>query len=209
MNCASLRSKRTSSPGKTMANLEELRNTLSFLVGVVDEVGELRGRVRLQKLGYLLQQSGFAPLARTEFSYHHYGPYSDQLAGTLEKAVVSDLIREVEQRSDGGHRHYIYQPNSEHPDRAYLELTPSELTQLRRITELTRWTKWRTLELAATVVYLERNMDLSRDAALQRALALKPNCSDFRAQAEDLLAKLGLDGTSSASAETVYNPASS
>ena len=174
-----------------MAHLEDLRNALSFLVGIVEQVGELRGRVRLQKLGYLLQQRGFAPLAQIEFSYHHYGPYSDQLAGVLEQAAVSGIVREVERISENGHRHYAYEPNAGHPDLEYLQLSEAERAEVHEFADLTRWTKWRTLELAATVVYLERNMDLPRDTAIERALVLKPQCADYRDQAEKLLRNLG------------------
>lgn len=54
--------------------------------------GKIVGRIRLQKIIYLLEQlglnSGFA------FSYHHYGPYSEDLSQTLmfdkffEKSII-------------------------------------------------------------------------------------------------------------------------
>lgn len=191
MNYAALRSAKISCPGEIMATIEELRNALSFLVGIIEHTGELRGRVRLHKIGYLLQQRGFAPLAQLDFSYHHYGPYSDQLAGVLEQATFSELVHEVEQRSETGHRNYVYRPNREHPDLQYLQLDDADRAELRKVADVTRWAKWRTLELAATVIYLERNLELSRAAAMERALLQKPQCVDFRAQAEELLAKLG------------------
>src|SRR5690606_1053783 len=145
-------------------------NGLAFLVGIVEHIGELRGRVRLHKIGYLLQQRGFAPLAQLDFAYHHYGPYSDQLAGVLEQAAFSGLVREIEQRSETGHRHYVYRPNHEHPDLQHLQLDEADRAELRKVADVTRWAKWRALELAATVIYLERNLDLTRAAAMERAL---------------------------------------
>lgn len=43
------------------------------------------------------------------------------------------------------------------------------------------------------MVYLERNLSLPRQAALTRALGLKPDCTPFQAQAEGLLSELGFD----------------
>lgn len=44
--------------------------------------------------------------------------------------------------------------------------------------------------LSATVVYLERNLGLPREAAFTRALGLKPDCADYRDPVK-LLSELG------------------
>ena len=176
-----------------MTSLEDLRNSLCVITNIVGESGELKGRVRLQKLGYLLQQRGFGPLAKTHFSYHHYGPYSDQLAGALEQVVASGLVQEVQHTTSNQRKIYSYKLNRQHPDNACLELTPVELDELRTVVRASQDATWRTLELAATVVYLERNLNLSRDASFTRALGLKPDCVSYQEQATRLLAELGFD----------------
>jgi len=62
--------------------------------------GEIVGKVRLQKMVYLLDQLG----VQTEFSfsYHHYGPYSDDLAEVVEDDVIFGRVKaERRRRSDG------------------------------------------------------------------------------------------------------------
>lgn len=63
--------------------------------------GSLAGKVRLQKTVYLLDQIGFD--SGFEYEYHHYGPYSEDLADSVEEAVAFGDIEAVSRnrRSDG------------------------------------------------------------------------------------------------------------
>jgi uncharacterized protein len=54
--------------------------------------GELVGRTRLQKIGYLLELVGLG--AGFEFEYHHYGPYSEELATGIDIAAAFDKVKE-------------------------------------------------------------------------------------------------------------------
>ena len=54
--------------------------------------GRLVGRTRLQKEGYLLHRSGAG--FDLEFVYHHYGPYSFELATGVKDACVHKRIEE-------------------------------------------------------------------------------------------------------------------
>jgi uncharacterized protein len=49
---------------------------------VVAAGGQVPGRVRLQKIVYLLDQIGLE--SGFTFEYHHYGPYSEGLAEQVE-----------------------------------------------------------------------------------------------------------------------------
>lgn len=63
--------------------------------------GRIVGRVRLQKIFYLLHQCGLG--AGVHFQYHHYGPYSKQLDEALDRAKTFHGIREkTEYRSSDG-----------------------------------------------------------------------------------------------------------
>lgn len=48
------------------------------------------------------------------------------------------------------------------------------------------------LELAATVVFLEREAKVTREEALRRALGHKPACAPYENEATELLTQLGL-----------------
>lgn len=175
-----------------MADLDDLRNALAALVAIVRGHDPLHGRVRLQKLAYLLQQTRFQPLGHVRFAYHHYGPYSDDLAGVLDQAVASGLVKEQEHTTAEQRRQFTYEVDESHGDLRLLDLTAEQQRSLSAFLRVTKHAHWRTLELAATVVYLERHSQLDRSRATARALTLKPACADYQPQAAQLLEGLGL-----------------
>jgi uncharacterized protein YwgA len=63
--------------------------------------GELVGRIRLQKVIYLLDQLGMNSGA--PFEYHHYGPYSEAISDALSDAKFWGNIKEAVnfRRADG------------------------------------------------------------------------------------------------------------
>lgn len=50
--------------------------------------GEIVGKIRLQKIVYLLEQAGLQ--SGFAFSYHHYGPYSEDVSTALTFAEIVD-----------------------------------------------------------------------------------------------------------------------
>ena len=76
--------------------------------------GELIGRVRLQKVVYLLDQLGFD--SRFEYSYYHYGPYSRDLENATLDATVFAGVREViERRAGDGAAYSVFLRESKEP----------------------------------------------------------------------------------------------
>lgn len=64
--------------------------------------GEVVGRIRMQKIAYLLDRLGMN--AGLDFSYHHYGPYSEDVTIALERAKWADkFIDEEERPSQSGY----------------------------------------------------------------------------------------------------------
>lgn len=68
---------------------------------VVEAGGEITGKVRFQKIVYLLDQLGFE--SGFEFEYHHYGPYSEALTDALSDEVTFGgfSLDERRRKSDG------------------------------------------------------------------------------------------------------------
>jgi len=64
----------------------------SFLLGVVEGVGTIRGRKKLQKMVYILELKG-ADIPY-KYSYHHYGPYSQQLQEEINFLVRENFLTE-------------------------------------------------------------------------------------------------------------------
>lgn len=80
-----------------MTNEEEL---VAHVVGSAAD-GELVGRVRLQKVFYLLEQLGLE--SGFSFAYHHYGPFSADLVDAVDGAKAFGYVVETQNRrqSDG------------------------------------------------------------------------------------------------------------
>jgi uncharacterized protein YwgA len=57
--------------------------------------GQIIGRIRMQKVVYLLEQLGLD--GGFWFSYHHYGPYSEELSDVLDGLVKREKTVEEEQ----------------------------------------------------------------------------------------------------------------
>ncbi len=80
-------------------------NPERFVVALVASTGngELIGRIRLQKITYLLQHLGNDGAGAFSFYYHHYGPYSRDLDSALLDAEFDDFVEEVRRhrQSDG------------------------------------------------------------------------------------------------------------
>jgi uncharacterized protein YwgA len=69
---------------------------LSSIVADVVKAGDgkIVGKVRFQKILYLLEQLGMG--GRIPFSYHHYGPYAESVSSAIDYAELVDrtLIEE-------------------------------------------------------------------------------------------------------------------
>jgi uncharacterized protein YwgA len=109
--------------------------------------GKLVGKTRLQKSVYLLKSVdvdlGF------DFDYHHYGPYSEELALASNDAKALGLIN-VEWRSSYGNDFAIFTT----PEEGVRALDSDRARSVMKILEGYETT---VLELAATADFLRRN----------------------------------------------------
>lgn len=113
--------------------------------------GEIVGRIRLQKILYLLDQLGLE--ADASFHYHHYGPYSRVLDDALDRAKAFQGVKEdVRARKDGA-SYSVFQrvvPATSTPKKIG-ELDTSEV---HRLIALMKQKTSTVLELAATIHWL-------------------------------------------------------
>lgn len=73
-----------------------------YIPSLIDAAGgTVVGKIRLQKMVYLLDQLGVK--SGFPFEYHHFGPYSEELAEAVEEDVIFGCIGEEQKRrvSDG------------------------------------------------------------------------------------------------------------
>ncbi len=130
---------------------------------VVAAGGELVGKIRLQKVVYLLDQmglgSGFA------YEYHHYGPYSEELAEQVEDDVVLGFLNaEQRRRVSDGVPYVAYRAN----EPGCGERLDSHLSN-----ERIRWARAEMQQRSATVLEL---------AATMHWLAVTEVFADWRAE---------------------------
>ena len=76
--------------------------------------GKLVGRTRLQKLGYLLELAGLGD--GFEFSYRHYGPFSEELSLATRDATLVGLVREEEHPASWGGTYSVYTTDQTEPN---------------------------------------------------------------------------------------------
>jgi uncharacterized protein YwgA len=138
------------------------------LAEIVDWAGDkLRTRKRLQKVVYLLQAAG-CPLD-VDYTLHHYGPYSHDVAGLTNEMVGAGLLEETAESNAAGGYTYSYELS----DRARQQL--KELGQRSEqdngFEDLARRLlkeSLSTLEYGATIAYFQKqakNWDEARQAA--------------------------------------------
>jgi uncharacterized protein YwgA len=154
--------------------------------------GTVVGRVRLQKVFYLLDQLGLG--SEFTYEYHHYGPYSSELTEAVADATAFQMISEkLEQRANDGVNYSIY-----HVDNSFVEDDKllGGMDRVHAVAALEEMNSQSStvLELAATIHWLrhyERIQDWKDE--LRRRKGVKADGGRME-RAEHLLHALGLDG---------------
>ncbi|MGP1345956.1 MAG: hypothetical protein ACTS3F_04710 [Phycisphaerales bacterium] len=118
-------------------------------------LGGLRGRKRMQKVIYFLQQVG-CPIG-AEYTLHHYGPYSRCVANITDEMVAEGLLLE----RGGGGGQYEYELDAKTRSmidqaRACQGESVSAFEKFKQMAvELLQEDLW-TLELGSTILYFFR-----------------------------------------------------
>jgi uncharacterized protein YwgA len=118
--------------------------------------GEIVGRIRVQKIFYLLEQLG----AETDlkFSYYHYGPYSDELSDALDCAKADQVLNEtVHQTGEGFYSTYHLNNASDVPPNALGKL---DWTSLSNNVAAMKKRSSSVLEIAATIHWLQHKEEI-------------------------------------------------
>ncbi len=131
------------------------------LAKIVQAVGKVDARKRLQKLIYLLQCAG-CPL-KVEFTLHLYGPYSHEIANLTDELVADHLLAEKCDQNRAG-RQYSYQVSPKTVESlAEFERTEQGKSAKKaiapwedKIKDLAGNHLW-TLELASTVAFFKQS----------------------------------------------------
>lgn len=149
--------------------------------------GSLIGKTRLQKTFFFLESKG-AELD-LDYDYHHYGPYSEDLAATLSFAGEADLhIKEINKTAH--FPSFEFSVQGDHQAENVGALNPQEVKDILEV--LSGFSSWE-LELAATIHYF-KNAGMDFEEALYETKQRKTiKASEERLQkAQELLQSLSL-----------------
>ena len=105
--------------------------------------GKIVGRTRLQKIACLLELANVGDGFR--FSYHHFGPYSEDLSSAAETAEIFDMVHAETKNASWGGTYSIYTTN---------DCMVAESSVRKGIIDATVNAGAIVLELAATAAYL-------------------------------------------------------
>lgn len=150
--------------------------------------GEVVGKIRMQKIFYLLEQLGLD--AGLQFSYHHYGPYSEDLARSLDYAELVDAVREEPRNTSYGSTFIAYLLAKDHNPAPTIgniqwEKAKNLLSEMKKETSIV-------IELAATIHWLVKKEKVADwESELKRRKTTKAEPA-FVSRAEALLEKLSL-----------------
>ncbi|MEM1166691.1 MAG: hypothetical protein AAGI30_10425 [Planctomycetota bacterium] len=153
--------------------MDKLQLALLTAWGEEERQGGIQGRKRMQKVIYFLQQAGCPVDA--EYSLHHYGPYSREVANITDIMVAEGLLEEIGGGNAGGQYTYTLSDRTR-PMIQRIDRTQSveEFEAFRdKAVELLEEDLW-LLELGSTILYFRsRGKQPNWSAALQKACEYK------------------------------------
>ncbi|MDO8683123.1 MAG: hypothetical protein Q7N50_06545 [Armatimonadota bacterium] len=158
---------------------------------LIRRLGKVKGRVRLQKIVYLLQQKGCQ--FGEDFEYGHYGPYSRTLALELDVLKLNKLVEETKEKTTSGVL-YTYKPNAE-LEKLMLD-TPGlhhlDDPDIHNTLALLKGKDTHVLEVASSRLFLSKN-GLSGEKLDQALEQWKPGLRKYFRDGASLLKELELE----------------
>ncbi len=146
------------------------------LAKLVSWASPLKTRKRLQKVVYMLQAVGCR--LDTEFTLHHYGPYSEDLARLTDEMVREGFLEEVEEENGRGKQYSYRLPATVQGQLEALEATDRGREYAAAIAPFESKAKellatdLKTLEYASTISFF-RSIGDDWDSAVKSAAAFK------------------------------------
>lgn len=164
-------------------------NLIVSLLSAAD--GKIVGRIRIQKIVYLLEQLGLN--SGFNFSYHHYGPYSEDLSQELLFDRIFDKsINETFEKTSFGSEYSVYtlaENQTEIPTHVGALIFDDVKNSVGKMKSTTSVV----IELAATIHWLrkkEKIADWGPELKKRKASKATPNNID---RAEKLLTEIDLN----------------
>jgi len=152
--------------------------------------GQIIGRIRTQKIFYLLEQLGLN--SGFKFAYHHYGPYSETLSTSIRgQHIFGDDIDEVVEKTSFGTKYSVYKLKN---PTAVIPKDCGNLTfgKAKSLIETMKKPTSVVIELAATIHWLkEKEKVADWETELKKRKPSKATNENVQ-KAEKLLTDIGL-----------------
>lgn len=152
-------------------------NVNTAISNIVNTVGKVEGRKRLQKMIHLMIVAGYDVDA--SFRIHRYGPFSEEVASVADTMVIEGELEEyIEAAGPYGTFQYLYR--SPRKGRVSQKIA----TLIKSLNEFSTVE----LEVASTIAFFE-SQGIAHEAAIQKTRFLKPKKTTTRVlqKAEDVL----------------------
>nr|WP_221437285.1 YwgA family protein [Gracilibacillus halotolerans] len=123
------------------------------MVKVIASTDGIIGRKKLQKIIFIMKKLGYR--FEEKFTFHFYGPYSEELSLRVEELTNLGFISEMKEQKSN---YYQYRYEVTERGKQFLEQAPTELTVDDDLAVLLKNQSSRFLELVSTMLYFD-NLD--------------------------------------------------
>ena len=120
------------------------------LVKVIASTDGIIGRKKLQKIIFIMKKLGYR--FEEKFTFHFYGPYSEELSLRMEELTNLGFISEMKEQKSN---YYQYRYEVTDRGRQFLGQAPTKLTVDDELTALLKNQSSRFLELVSTILYFD------------------------------------------------------
>lgn len=122
------------------------------ILRLVDALGRVEGRKKLQKIVHILQAKGHD--FPQKFGYLHYGPFSSEVAAEVDALVSGELVHQ--EGSGQPYEAYVYTPG-ESAKKLLNELQQTEAPDWMNLARDLNQKNVSELEAISTILYLQAN----------------------------------------------------
>jgi len=163
-------------------------NIRSVILSILNHQSSISEYSRLEYLIYVLKQQKLEPAKEIKFDFNQCGPYSNEIDEEFEFLIKGKFIK-IDKFSEKMNR--VYSLDTLHPESSIYSLSLDDNKKIMEIVTCTKYLDNQTLCLAASSLYLENKLEISRQDAMEQAILQNHDTEEFQAEAESLLIKLG------------------
>jgi len=168
--------------------MDDMRSLVSAVMRAAD--GRIVGRIRMQKIFYLLEQLGLG--ANLSFSYYHYGPFSRDLSEAIDRLTVEERVvkEDVVPTDSGSYSVFLAGPDCTAGEDA--RVGDLSLDEAGRLIGVMKTPPSTVIELAATIHWLQHAEKVEDWRTELKTRKPMKATAERVAAAERLLAEIGL-----------------